>query len=254
MTRNAQPLMRLAIAAAPGERVTSPPAERSAARAGGSALIQTSRIALFAMLGCLIVFVPTLGQPQQDRWFWVSVGALVCAAMEFAAQLGAPLRCRDHVLLPCLAAILAGVSLDFLRVSPQALLDLCSARIATSSFGWYALSEHGRWFPATTLAMFAAIAWPRLRAWRMRDAVAVGAATLAIVIVSEFAAMAIAMSAAMASTRAFAMQVRVSWEAAALVCAMLVGMGAFFLARRAIRVARDWVSKATDSNRGKKAR
>ena len=33
-----------------------------------------------------------------------------------------------------------------------------------------------------------------------------------------------------------------------------VAMGAFFLARRAIRVARDWVSKATDSNRGKKAR
>ncbi|MEO5624591.1 MAG: hypothetical protein ABIQ70_01110 [Dokdonella sp.] len=207
----------------------------------GSAL----RVAAVSVLGYVVMELPVAGNPMQGSGTWTCCGVLICVAIELLGAAGAIGRCVRRDMLPCAVAISVGISLDFLRVPPQALLDLCSTR-GTSSDGWLdAIDDHCRWFPLTMLAMVIAIVLPRLCRLPLQRA---GYARWVIAgmcgVAFDLVIMALAMTACMTAVRKIAAIGRVPWVAGGVVCAMLVGMLAFTLARALLqRIAKRYMQR-----------
>lgn len=191
------------------------------------------RMMAFALLGCAAVELPVAGDWMPHDGAWTCCGALIGIATAALGATGATGRCiRNHMLL-CTVAVSVGVTLDFLRVPAQALLDLCSSRATSNDWVVDAVREHCRWFPATMLAMIAAIVLPHLR---RQSVVRAGTFVAALSgMAFDFVLMAVTMSACMRAIRSLAIGERVPWSAGGIVCAMLVGMLLFTLVRVALR-------------------
>ncbi|MEO5558743.1 MAG: hypothetical protein ABIO49_03220 [Dokdonella sp.] len=218
---------------------------RLAAPSPSSACWSVSRMAAVALLGYVVVTLPVVGNPMQGSGTWTGCGVLICVGIELLGAAGAIGCCVRRDMLPCAAAISVGITLDFLRVPPQALLDLCSTRGATSD-GWLdTIGDHWRWFPLTMLAMVIAIVLPhlcRLSSKRARFAGRVVAGLGGIAV--DLVIMAVVMTACMSAMRNLAAMAGVSWVAGGVVCAMLVGMLAFTLVRALLqRTARLYVQR-----------
>ncbi|MEO7325084.1 MAG: hypothetical protein ABIW82_09685 [Dokdonella sp.] len=216
---------------ATGEGVVRLAAPRPS-NACGSAL----RVAAVTLLGYGVMELPLAGNPMQGSGIWTSCGVLICVATELLGAAGAIGRCVRSDMLPCAAAIGVGITLDFLRVPPQAVLDLCSTRGA-SGYGWIdVIRDHCRWFPVTMLAMVIAIVLPRLRGPLLKRTGYAGRVIAGLSGVAfDLVIMAIAMAACMSAMRKLAAVERLPWVAGGVICAMLVGMLAFTLARALLR-------------------
>jgi len=166
-------------------------------------------IVLSGICGGVAVAAPCWlhGVPAGAGW---SILGLLAGMLHGASGHG-----RLHALV-CMAALAAGIGIDFARVPPFAMLAWCGA--ASASLADMLFVEHLRWFPATSLAMLA-LAWPAAptpHAW-------LGAAL-------RFAGMLAAMSLAVQGTRALAGLAGVDWSAGAMTGAMLAGMLLFLRA------------------------
>lgn len=220
-----------AYTAATGEGVA-----RRAAPSPSGACWSVSRMAAVAVLGYVVVALPVVGNPMQDSGTWTCCGVLICVVIELLGAAGAIGRCVRRDMLPCASAISIGITIDFLRVPPQALLDLCSIRAAGAN-GWLdAIGDHWRWFPVTMLSMVIAIVLPRLcrpSSKRAGDSGRVVAGLGGIAF--DLVIMALVMTACMSAMRNLAAMAGVSWVAGGVVCAMLVGMLAFTLTRAVLQ-------------------
>jgi hypothetical protein len=194
------------------------PAGRGAAGQGGAGALRTAPrlgwIALSGTCGAVAVAAPCWlhGVPAGAGW---SMLGLLAGALHGASGHG-----RLHALA-CMAALTAGIGIDFARVPPFAMLAWCGTSTSLADMLFLA---HLRWFPATSLAMFA-LAWPAApRAW-------LGASL-------RFVGMLAAMSLAAQGARILAGLAGVDWSAGAMTGAMLAGMLLFLHAWPPVHAAR----------------
>lgn len=133
-------------------------------------------------------------------------------------------------MLVCMAAVSAGMVLDFMRVPPASLLSLCSS---VAGMGVPALLVHVRWFPLTMLAMLLLICVPyRPRAQREQRSVALSAAVLGMLV--AFPCMLLVMALWMNAGKAIAAMLGWPWTANGMVSLMLTGMLAYAWLRAAV--------------------
>ncbi|RYE99755.1 MAG: hypothetical protein EOO78_13485, partial [Oxalobacteraceae bacterium] len=172
---------------------------------GGAGAVQAARLGwsiLAGICGGLAVAAPCWlhGVPAGAGW---SVLGLLTGALYGASG-------HRHLhALACMAALAFGMSIDFARVPPFALLAWCGAASGLADMLFLA---HLRWFPVTTLAMLA-LMWPGAATPRA----CLGAAL-------RFAGMLAAMSLAAQGVRALAPLAGMAWSAGAMTGAMLAGM------------------------------
>lgn len=195
------------------------PAHGGAAGQGAAATVpaRLGWTVLCGIGGAAAVTLPCWLQGAQADAGWSMLG-LLAGALHAASGHG-----RRHALA-CMAALAAGMSADFARVAPYAMLAWCGA--ASPGLGDLLFLAHLRWFPATSLAMLA-LAWPAAftaRAW--------------LVALLRGAAMLAAMSLSMQGARTLARLAGVDWSAAAMSGAMLAGMLLFLHAWPAAHGAR----------------
>ena len=209
---------------------------RRAAPSPSSACWSVSRMAVVALLGYVVVALPVVGNPMQDSGIWTCCSVLICVVIELLGGAGAIGRCVRRDMLPCATAISVGITIDFLRVPPQALLDLCSIRAAGVD-GWLdAIGDHWRGFPVTMLTMVIAMVLPHLCRLSSKRAGYAGRIVAALGGVAfDLVIMAVVMTACMSAMRNLAAMAGVSWVAGGVVCAMLVGMWAFTFTRAVLQ-------------------
>jgi hypothetical protein len=133
--------------------------------------------------------------------------------VEAAAGPGA--RCRRGEMLACMAALSAGLSVDFMLVPPALVMAVCGTGggLAELLFG-----AHLRWFPATSLAMLALLV-ARHGGVGPRGLLRAGI---------EFGAMLALMSLTMYAFKAMA-TAGSPWSASGMASAMVVGMSMLYL-------------------------
>lgn len=191
-------------------------------------------VPLFALLGWAASDMPALLHGARTSWIWSGLSMLVCVAAERMTTRWPVRHCSRLAMLSCMAAIGLGMTLDFLMVPPEAVVDLCSGRPPSGFWNGIAFSayEHLRWFPVTLLAMFALVAVEHVCAWRCdRPGQAMATLRAGCLIALEFGAMLAAMAFSMAALRSLALEFRWPWTANAMASVMLVSMLACLLLR-----------------------
>jgi hypothetical protein len=170
-------------------------------------------IAAFGLLGYAAAALPCWLHGIAAAGPWSALGALAAAAVQAAAGPGA--RCRRGEMLACMAALSAGLSVDFMLVPPALVMAVCGTGggLAELLFG-----AHLRWFPATSLAMLALLV-ARHGAVSPRGLLRAGI---------EFGAMLALMSLTMHAFKAMA-TAGSPWSASGMASAMVVGMSLLFL-------------------------
>jgi hypothetical protein len=171
-------------------------------------------IAVFATFGYLAAALPCWmqGLPGAGGWSWAAALAGAGAALA-AQQRGA---CHGRLFhLACIAAACAALSLDFLLVSPLAIVAMCGS--GADDVAGVLFTSHLRWFPATSLAMLA-LAWCRhLRAAPRQPRAWLYAA-------ASFAGMLVAMSLTVRGFRMLATAAGWEWGPNGMTGAMVAGM------------------------------
>jgi hypothetical protein len=152
------------------------------------------------------------GAAALDAWSLLTLLAASASALTPAAA-----RCERAALFGCVAATSVGMTLDFLRIDPQALAALCGGG---GGWGLAAMGAHLRWFPASALGMLLALAMLR------------PAGASAWLLLPGFGLMLAMMTLAMHALRLLAWELAWSWGAHSMACAMMLGMFAWLLALR----------------------
>jgi hypothetical protein len=169
-------------------------------------------VAAFGLLGYAAAALPCWLHGIAAAGPWSALGTLAAAAVEAAAGAGA--RCRRGEMLACMAALSAGLSVDFMLVPPALVMAVCGSGggLAELLFG-----AHFRWFPATSLAMLALLV-------ARHGAVPRGLLRVGI----EFGGMLALMSLTMHAFKAMA-TAGSPWSASGMASAMVVGMSMLYL-------------------------